>query len=145
MKDSPELFARRTLYAKTVSMLEGRTNEVQMHPRYGPSVREQLIRFRGDAGAFDNGQAQGFSISSLPLLCDNFRPMVEAYGEVGNYFPTMCCSVEVKKAPPTPQGWQWLFMRAKTRVIKKERNDIGVVIMDGEGMWRRFLYQRRGI
>jgi hypothetical protein len=73
MKDSPELFAR-TLYAKTVSMLEARTNEVQMHPRYGPSVREQWIRSRGDAGGFDSGQAQGFSISSLPFLCDNFLP-----------------------------------------------------------------------
>jgi hypothetical protein len=86
MKDSPELFARRTLYAKTVSMLEARTNEVQMHPIYGPSVREQWIRFRGDAGGFDNGQAQEFSTSSLPFLCDNFRAIVEAYGEVVTSF-----------------------------------------------------------
>jgi hypothetical protein len=57
----------------------------------------------------------------------------------------MCCSVEVKEAPPTPQGWQWLFMRVETRVIKKGRNDIGVVIMDGEGRWRRLLCQWRGI
>jgi hypothetical protein len=70
-------------------MFEAGTNEVQMHSRYGPRVREQWIRFRGDAGGFDNGQAQRFSISSLTFLCDNdnFRPIMEAYGEVGNWFP----------------------------------------------------------
>jgi hypothetical protein len=62
MKDSPELFARRTSFAKTVSMFETGTNEVQMQPRYRPSVREQWVRFHGDAGARQWSSAR-FSIS----------------------------------------------------------------------------------
>jgi len=81
--------ARRTPYAWTIFILEPKTNELQSHPRYGPSVREQWIRFRGDAGGFADEQAQGFLVSSLPFICEDYRPLVEAYGEGGNLFPTM--------------------------------------------------------
>jgi hypothetical protein len=90
------MFKRRTSYGKTGFMLETETNQLQTHPRLGPNVREQWIRWRGDAGGLTDGEAQGFTISSLPFLCDNFRPIVDAYGEMGNWFPTMCCSVGLR-------------------------------------------------
>lgn len=132
-KDPPVLYTRRTSYAKTIFMLEEGTDELQKHPRLGSSVREQWIRFRGNTGGVVNGQAQGFPISALLFLCDNFRPLVEAYREAGNWFPTMCCSVEVKKEPPTVRKWEWLFMRVEARTIMNWANNIGVVILNEEG------------
>ena len=129
-KDPPLLFVRRTAFAKAIFMLPHDTNELGASATLGPSIREQWIRWRNDTGG-PNGE--GFSISSLPFLADTFIPLPEAYGLTGNWFPTMCLGIEVKKAPPTEKGWEWLFMRIEMRVVKYGRNDIDVVIMDEEG------------
>jgi len=48
---------------------------------------------------------KGFFLSlRYCFSCDNFRPILEAYGEVGNSFSALCCSVEVKKGRPTDKG-----------------------------------------
>jgi len=68
-------------------------------------VRGQWIQFRSDVGGLVNGEAQGFFLSlRYCFSCDNFRPILEAYGEVGNSFSALCCSVEVKKGRPTDKG-----------------------------------------
>jgi acyl-coenzyme A thioesterase PaaI-like protein len=131
-RDAPGLFERRTAYGHVEILLPPTSTALGASGPFGASVRDQWIRWR-PSWKPNQTVPSGFSISSLCFLADAFIPLIEAYGITGNWFPTMSCSVEVKKAPPTEKGWQWLFMRVEARVIKNGRNDIDVIILDEEG------------
>jgi len=75
----------------------------------------------------------GFSILSLPFLADAYRPLPEAYGLKGNWYPTLSYGLEIKKAPPTEKGWEWLFLRIEMHQARNGRFDLDVVILDEEG------------
>ena len=122
-QDPAGLFERRTAYQKVVFMLGPETNEVGKGAE-GPSVRTQWIRWRDEMKRID--------IMGLSFLADTHRPLIEAYGVVGNWFPTLSMSLDVKKAPP-PEGWEWLFMRIEMHQVKDGRFDYDVVILDEEG------------
>ena len=97
------------------------------HPTLGPSVREQWVKWADHAGQ------EGFSIASLLYLADAFRPLPEAYGLKGKWFPTLSYGLDIKKAPPTAKGWEWLFLRIEMNVVSNGRYDLSVMIFDEEG------------
>jgi hypothetical protein len=70
-----------------------------------------------------------FTIDSLPYLADNFRPLPEAYGLVGNWYATLSYGVEVKRAPDD-EGWEWLFLRAEMSELINGRFGMDVWILD---------------
>jgi hypothetical protein len=128
-RDPPALWTLRPANAKLIMEVAPETNALMAHPVLGASVREQWVRWRDSSDA-----EKGFDVSGLCFLVDTFRPLVEAYGEEGYWFPTMSCSVEVKKGPPKGEkGWEWLFMRIESHQIRYGRVDIDVVILDKEG------------
>lgn len=91
----------------------------------GPSVRTQWIRWRDPAKHFDD-------IAALAFLADTHQPLIEAYGVVGNWFPTLNMSLDVKRGPPEG-GWEWLFMRIEIHSCVDGRFDYDVVILDELG------------
>lgn len=119
-KDAPGMYERRTAYQKVVFMLGPETNELGKGTE-GPSVRTQWIRYRDTSKRFD--------IAGLAFLADTHRPLIEAYDLVGNWFPTLSMSLDVKKGPPEG-GWEWLFVRIEIHQIKDGRFDYQVVILD---------------
>jgi hypothetical protein len=94
----------------------------------GPSVREQWVKWEDHASP---GQ-EGSSTASLLYLADGFRPLPEAYGLQGSWFPTLSYGLEIKKAPPTEKGWEWLYVRAEMCVVKNGRFYLTVMILDEE-------------
>lgn len=128
-RDPPELFSRRQAGAKIITLLAPDSSPLQSDGVHGPSVREQWARWR-----HPDVDGPGFDVLAFCFLTDTFRPLVEAYGETGYWFPTLNCNVEVKKAPlKGKEGWQWLFMRIEMSVLRHGRNDLDVVILDEEG------------
>jgi hypothetical protein len=119
-KDPPGMYERRTAYGKVVFLLDPNTNEVGRGIE-GPSVRTQWISYRDTS--------KRFNIAGLSFLVDTHRPLIEAYDLVGNWFPTLSMSLDVKKAPPEG-GWEWLFMRIEIHQVKDGRFDYDVVILD---------------
>ena len=128
-KSTPEWASRRPAAFKIKILLPPGSNEVLAHPTLGPSVREHWVQWQEGVG--DSGV--GFQISALAYLADAFRPLPEAYGLVDNWYPTLSYNLEVKKAPPSEKGWQWLFLRIETRQVKHGRFDLDVVILDEDG------------
>lgn len=59
--------------------------------------------------------------------------MPENYAETQqrSWYPTLSLTLDVKRAPP-PGGWEWLFMRIESRVIRGGRMDIDVLIFDDD-------------
>jgi hypothetical protein len=92
---------------------------------HGPSVRTQWVRWRNTSKRFIN-------VASLVYLADTHIPLIEAYGVLGNWFPTLNLSLDVKKAPP-PNGWEWLFTRIEIHSCMDGRFDYDVVILDEGG------------
>lgn len=123
-KDPPGMYERRTAYQKVVFMLGPETNEVGKGVE-GPSVRTQWIRWRDTSKRFDN-------VAALAYLADTHRPLIEAYDVVGNWFPTLNLSLDVKKGPPEG-GWEWLFMRIEIHSCVNGRFDYDVFILDEQG------------
>jgi hypothetical protein len=119
-KDAPGVSERRPAYGKVVFMLGADTNEAGKGIE-GPSVRTQWIRYRDPSARFD--------IAGLAFLADTHRPLIEAYGLVGYWFPTLSMSLDVKKGVPEG-GWEWLFMRIEIHQVKDGRFDYDVVILD---------------
>lgn len=118
----------RPVAFKLVTFLPKGSDSLAGNPSLGPSVREQWVRWSDGIGGGD-----GFTIASLPFLADSFRPIPEAYGMINTAFPTLSYGLEVKRAPPTPRGWEWLFLRIEMRQAKFGRYDMDVVIFNEEG------------
>jgi hypothetical protein len=128
-ESSPEWASRRPAAFKIKVLLPPGTNDILTHPTLGPSVREHWVQWQEGVGE----SAEGFQISALAYLADAFRPLPEAYGLVDNWYPTLSYNLEVKKAPPSERGWQWLFLRIEMRQVKCGRFDLDVVILDEDG------------
>jgi hypothetical protein len=126
---APEWPQQRPAAFKINILLPAGSGELMYHPTLGPSVREQWVQWRDSVG--DN--SEGFQISALAYLADAFRPLPEAYRLKGNWYPTLSYGLEVKKAPPTEKGWEWLFLRIETMQVKNGRFDLDVVILDEDG------------
>jgi hypothetical protein len=65
---------RRPATAKLVCMMPKGVDALGGSPRFGPSVREQWVRWRDVADP--NGR--GFDVTSLGFVVDTFTPLVEA-------------------------------------------------------------------
>jgi hypothetical protein len=89
-------------------------------------VREYWVKWQDHTSKGEHG----FSIPSLLFLADHFRPLPEAYGLKENWYPTLSYGLEVKKTPPTPWGWKWLFLKVETYVVKNGRFDLNVKMFD---------------
>lgn len=100
----------------------------------GPSVREQWVHWQDFAR--DEGVA-GFTAAALPFLADAFRPLPEAYGLKGNWYPTLSYGMEVKKVEPETKeglkGWEWLFLRLDMYQVQNGRFDLDLAIYDEAG------------
>jgi hypothetical protein len=123
-KDPPGLYERRTAYGKVVFMLGPETNEVGKGVE-GPSVRTQWIRWRNALKCFDD-------VAVLAYLAATHRPLIQAYDVVGNWFPALNMSLDLKKGPPEG-GWEWLFMRIEIHSCEDGRFDYDVIILDEQG------------
>lgn len=119
------LHSRRPVAFKITSYLPPGSDSLCASPTLGPSVREQWVRWAPGAG-------EGFSISSLAYLADSFRPLPEAFGVTGCWYPTMSYGLEVKRVPPEG-GWEWLFVRIDMGESIGGRYDMTLVIADEEG------------
>jgi hypothetical protein len=126
---APEWAARRPAAFKIKVFLPPGTGELLANPTYGPSVREHWVQWQSGVG----GDSKGFQISALAYLADAFRPLPEAYGLRENWYPTLSYNLEVKKAPSSEQGWDWLFLRIEMRQVKHGRYDLDVIILDEDG------------
>jgi hypothetical protein len=80
------------------------------------------------------GVGKFFGVTSLPYLADDFHQLPEAYGLVGNWYPTLSYGMEVKKAPPAgKEVWEWLFLRIWMHEVRSGRFDLQVLIADEDG------------
>jgi hypothetical protein len=123
----PRLPSRRPASFKTYTYLPPGSDSICASPKYGPSVREQWVRWLPEVGTT-------FSLSSLAYLADAFRPLPEAYGVFGHWFPTLSYGMEVKRGPPPgTDGWEWLFLRIEIGECIAGRYDMVVLIADEEG------------
>ena len=130
MRDPDWLYAARATYSKLVLLVPYDADGTPNRQRFGPSVREQWVTWRGNR---ESNVKRGFDISGLAYLADAFIPLPEAYGLIGNWFPTINFNLEVKKGPPKDQEWEWLFMRIESHQIRHGRCDIDVVFFDEDG------------
>jgi hypothetical protein len=117
--------SRRPATFQVTTYLPPGSDSLCASPTLGPSVREQWVRWPAGVG-------ERFSISSLAFLADEFRPLPEAFGVTGCWYPTMSYGIEVKRAPPEG-GWEWLFMRIDMGECVGGRYDMDVIIADEEG------------
>ena len=122
---APEWIPRRPAALKTELLLPKGSDSLGAHPTLGPSVREQWVRWKPDVGS-------RFDVGSLAYLADAFRPLGEAYGMVGNWYPTMSYGMEVKRRFDG-EGWEWLFLRIEMHEVRNGRFDLEVLIADEEG------------
>lgn len=60
-----------------------------------------------------------------------FIPIPENYPQTKrlHWYPTLSLSLDVKALPPK-EGWEWLYCRIESSVIRGGRMDIDVVICD---------------
>lgn len=121
----PRLTSRRPAAFKLSIYVPEGSDSMGASPKHGPSVREQWSRWAPGVG-------ERFNISSLPYLADAFRPLPEAFGVTGSWFPTLSYGMEVKRAPPEG-GWEWLFMRVEMGECIGGRYDMALVIADALG------------
>jgi hypothetical protein len=127
LETDPRLPSRRPATFKTYTLLPPGSDSICASPKYGPGVREQWVRWLPEVGTT-------FSLSSLAYLADAFRPLPEAYGVSGHWFPTLSYGMEVKRGPPPgTEGWEWLFLRIEIGECIAGRYDMVVLIADGEG------------
>ncbi|KAI9815412.1 MAG: hypothetical protein M1832_005482 [Thelocarpon impressellum] len=127
-RDPPPYDDFRPAVSKLRYFLPADTDSNWQAPRLGPSVRESWVTWA------DGVSDTGFDVGSLAFLADTFRPIPEAYGIVGNWFPTLNMGFEVKKAPENAaEGWKWLYMRTEMRAIRHGRFDLDVIITDETG------------
>ena len=130
-QDTPPLFARRTAYTQVRFLVPPRQthSESSDNAKFRSSVGEQWMTWRNV-----EERQKGFSVQALCFIVDEFRPVPEHFGIVGQWYPTMSMSLEVKKglADGKP-GWEWLFLRLESHQIRNGRMDIDVVVLDEEG------------
>jgi len=120
----PRFPNRRPAAVKTSTYLPAGSDSMCASPQLGPGVREQWVRWLPGVGT-------RFSLSALAYLADSFRPLPEAFGVRGSWFPTLSYGLEVKRAPPV-DGWEWLFVRVDMGECVAGRYDMTVVIADEE-------------
>lgn len=99
------------------------------HPVYGPSVRDQWITWDDSTGE------KLFTVQSIPLLVDLFRPPASQYDNVNKkWYPTLNMGFEIKKAPPAgEEGWKWLYMRIHMTVALHGRYGLDITLLDEAG------------
>ncbi len=99
--------------------------------RFGPSVREQWIKFKPH-------HSQNFTVGSLGVVCDLFLPVLASYspnamsGGVPAWSPTVNLTLEVKEQP-RKGGREWLFVRIHAYGIKEGRMDNEIWVCDEGG------------
>jgi acyl-CoA thioesterase len=118
-------------------------------PREGQkltSVGDQWIKFR-DGTKFTT-ESLGYVADMFPMVVESYTADEDPY-KVGPstkehnglkkkpagakfWYPTVVLNIDVKKALPK-EGVDWLFCRARSKLIAKGRLDIEVVIMDEAG------------
>ncbi len=117
---------------------------------------DQWVRFHPD------GQPGSWTNDSLGFVVDMFPPIVEeilkAEEKAGTtefpttispreveakrgpgppkarfWYPTLSLNLDVKKKLPEPEGVEWLFIRVQAQVVRNERMDLQVLVLDTEG------------
>ncbi|RDW58166.1 hypothetical protein BP6252_13577 [Coleophoma cylindrospora] len=96
-----------------------------VHPTVGPSVREQWVRWSAASPG-----SRGFTPLALPFLADAWRPLPEGYGLQKKWYPTLNYGLEIKRQPPSADGWEWLFVRVEMHVVQDGRFDMSCLIFD---------------
>ncbi|KAF8242408.1 hypothetical protein K440DRAFT_490208, partial [Wilcoxina mikolae CBS 423.85] len=88
------------------------------------SIREQWVKLR-------DGSNEGFGLTDLGFVCDMFKPIPESYPEAmrRHWYPTLSLGMEIKMLPPFG-GWEWLYVRIESCIIRNGRMDLEVVICD---------------
>ena len=76
--------------------------------------------------------------AALPYLVDNFPlPLEQILSSISSdipmyWYPTLSLHLDVKSLLP-PEGVDWLFVRARAKVIRNGRMDIDVTVLDEAG------------
>ncbi|RDW90991.1 hypothetical protein BP5796_02156 [Coleophoma crateriformis] len=96
-----------------------------VHPTLGPSVREQWVRWSAASPG-----SRGFTPLALPFLADAWRPLPQGYGLQGKWYPTLNYGLEIKRLPPSADGWAWLFVRVEMHMVQDGRFDMSCLIFD---------------
>jgi hypothetical protein len=125
--------SRRPAAFKIDVRLPPASDSLAASPTYGPSVREQWVRWAPESGT------AVFTVASLPFLADCFRPLPEAYRLRGHYwYATLNYGVEVRRGPPpVTGGWEWLFVRVEMSDVRGSgRYGMDVWILDE---WQRLV------
>jgi acyl-CoA thioesterase len=124
---APEWIPRRPAAFKLTVMLPKGSDSLAAHPKLGPSVREQWVKWR-------KGVGETFDVGSLAYLADAFKPLTESFGLVGYWYPTMSFGMEVKRKFDIKEGgWEWLFLRIEMHEVRNGRFDLEVLIFNEEG------------
>lgn len=111
----------------------------------GGGVTDQWARLcpRGDPnGARWTDAAVAFLVDMFPMALDGFDQLARKTDKTDKtdnnrhapsfWYPTVTLNIDFKKRLP-PDGVEWLFSRAHTKVVRNGRTDIDVVVLDQQG------------
>ena len=100
-----------------------------------PSISAAWLRLACPSSRFTD-LSLGYVADTFPQIIENYpqSTLAAASGvrRPAFWYPTVLLNLEVKKLA-SPEGWEWLLVVARAKVIRNGRMDLEVVVCDEAG------------